>query len=358
MNKKFVDTIMYDITTNCNLRCRHCYNANFLSDENYVEVDVEKIFNAFSKIEFKSIVIQGGEPLMVSNLEELIEKFRQKGVNVFVTTNGTLLSKERISRFIKSGVTGVFFSVESDTPEVNDKIRGKGSFQTLYTNLKNFMSLYSMLLERKYIHPMLIALSTTVSSLNFMTEDKIRNFFIFADELNIKDINFNFLVNFGGSKQLNYNEHTTDFKLADSIIHVSKEFPHIGILLPVKQLEYEFFKKKYGSDINIYGTKKSCPAGDKIVYVDSNLNMLPCSWLLHLNKNIVFTKENTINLFEELPVDIFKSFSEQKKKCVSIFKECKDCKYEEMCIPICPCQMGENMKKEVCCPTRKEIAEF
>lgn len=355
-NFKF-DTIMYDVTMNCNLRCKHCYNADFLDAGSLCEIDVDKIFSAFSKIEFKNIVIQGGEPLIVSNLEELISKFRKKGINVFVTTNGTLLDKGRAVKFIKSGVNGVFFSIESALPEINDVIRGKGSFQTLYTNLRNFVALYSALLEKKYIYPMLISLSTTVSSLNFSKKKDIKDFFIFAEQLGIKDINFNFLQNFGGCKQLNYNENITNLELADFIIQVSMEFPHIEVQLPIKQIEYEYFKQKYGSNINIYGIKKDCPAGDKIVYVNPELKMLPCSWLFHLNEFSSFTKENIVNLNEDIPECIFESFFECKKKYVSVFRECLECKFSGKCIPICPCvaELGDTRDIEEFCPTRKEI---
>ena len=69
MSKKVISTIMYDITMNCNLRCSHCYNAEQLSPGHYVEANISEVIDGLSKIKFQHIVIQGGEPLMVKNLE-------------------------------------------------------------------------------------------------------------------------------------------------------------------------------------------------------------------------------------------------------------------------------------------------
>ena len=94
MGKKYINTLMYDITMNCNLRCIHCYNNEFLDAGQSVEIDVREVIDGLSKIKFTNIVIQGGEPLLVKNLEKLIEELNNKDINVFITTNATLLTKE------------------------------------------------------------------------------------------------------------------------------------------------------------------------------------------------------------------------------------------------------------------------
>lgn len=297
---------------------------------------------------------------MVSNLEELIEQFNQKNINVFLTTNATLLNPARSLRLIKSGVKGIFFSVESASEAINDEIRGKGTFHIFYENIKNFMSIYLTLRKKNYIPSLRPALSCTVSSLNFSTDTSIQKMFSFAQELGISDITFNFLVDYGGCKNLIYNKEMTNFELANQIVRISKEFPEIYVRLPMKQIEHDFLKKRYGLDVNIYGAKGSCPAGDGVAYVDAELNMYPCIWLAHKEQRNRLATENTVSLYGDVPLTMFASFMEKKQKCITVFQECSTCKYKNKCIPVCPCQ--ENSEIMECmgkaCPTRKEIREY
>lgn len=360
-NDIFINTIMYDITMNCNLRCKHCYNSDYLESGQYVEIDIDKIIHGFSKIKFENIVIQGGEPLLIKNLEELIAQFTLMNVNVFITTNAILLNKERIVSLIKSGMRGIFFSVESASEKINDEIRGKGTYKCLYNNVKNFMGIYTALIERKLIHPIRPTISCTASSINFYSDESIRDMFNFAVDLGINDIAFNFLVPYGNSKTLKFNEHISDFRLANSITKISKEYQQISIRLPVKLIEYEYLKKYYGSNINIYGAKEKCPAGDKIAYVDPDLMIYPCIWLPHFVKDTQLMLENTVCLHDEVSNSVFESFLKCKERCITVFQECGGCKYKNKCIPICPClensiEYNDSIGKS--CPARKEISEY
>lgn len=362
MGKKYINTLMYDITMNCNLRCIHCYNNEFLDAGQSVEIDVREVIDGLSKIKFTNIVIQGGEPLLVKNLEKLIEELNNKDINVFITTNATLLTKERVISLIKAGTKGIYFSIESASQIVNDRMRGVGTYSSFYKNVKNFMNVYLTLLNKKYIPPMRIELSCTASSINFSSEDEIRKIFNLAEDLKIEIIRFNFLQNFGGSKNLIYNEKLTNFEIANMIAYISKEFPYICVQLPMKQIEHEFLKKRYGLDLNIQGAKGRCPAGENIAYVDSDLNIYPCAWLIHLNREDTFTLENKRSLYGKIPENLFSTFINYKKKCVLMFEDCKRCRNKNACIPKCPClkrfETQNKDSKTVCCPTKKEIGEY
>lgn len=362
MDKNYINTLMYDVTMNCNLKCVHCYNNELLNEGYPIEIDVQRVVDGLLKIKFANIVIQGGEPLLVKNLENLIVELNNVGINVFITTNATLLTKERVISLIKAGTKGIYFSIESASQMINDKMRGTGTYLSFYKNVKNFMSIYLTLLNKKYIPSMRIELSCTASSINFSSDDEIRKIFNLAEDLKIEIIRFNFLQNFGGSKKLIYNEHLTNFEIANMIAHISTEFPYICVQLPMKQIEHEFLKKRHGSNLNIQGAKGRCPAGETIAYIDSDLNIYPCAWLIHLNKEDVFTLENKISLYGKLPQNIFDTFIAFKEKYTLMFEDCNECSYKSNCIPRCPCLEKFETKnkdlKKVGCPTRKEIGEY
>lgn len=358
MGKLCIDTLMYDITMNCNLRCRHCYNSDFLKHGNYEKINVTKVLEGFSQIDFKNIIIQGGEPLLISNLEELIMAFNEKGINVFITTNAILLSVERSINLIKSGLKGIFFSVESAYEVVNDRIRGFGTFQLFCVNVKNFSRIYTTLCKKKLIPPMRIAFSTTVSSINFESEQSICDYFEFVIKCGINSVNFNFLMNFGAGKDLEYDQTMSNLELAKLIVIVSKKYPNINIQIPLKLLEHDFLKKLGENKIKLTGAKGKCPAGETMAYVTPDLKIVPCVWLYHLGEESSFTKENESSLYKKIPQNAFETFKKYKESCISIFHECKNCKYEENCIPICPCVARFEGNRNTSCPTRKELGNY
>ena len=101
----------------CNYKCKHCF-AHF---ESGATLSVEQWKQAIDNITKKTFVsrfnLAGGEPLMYSGLDDLIEYINAKGIDVSIITNGFYLTEERIKRF-KGKVSMIGISVDSLRPEV------------------------------------------------------------------------------------------------------------------------------------------------------------------------------------------------------------------------------------------------
>ncbi len=112
----------------CNLKCEHCF-ATALEDndgarpkmtvEDYARVAKESM--ALGAVNFS---FQGGETLMVKNLEEIISACNPWRNVISVTTNGTLLTKQRAIKLRRLGVDIVTISLDSSIAEEHDKFRG------------------------------------------------------------------------------------------------------------------------------------------------------------------------------------------------------------------------------------------
>jgi MoaA/NifB/PqqE/SkfB family radical SAM enzyme len=73
---------------------------------------------------------QGGEPLLFRNLGEIITACQPSRNVISVTTNGTLLTEERIAQLKRVGVDILTISLDSAIPEEHDRFRGApGAFQ-------------------------------------------------------------------------------------------------------------------------------------------------------------------------------------------------------------------------------------
>jgi len=104
MEKGF-SVINLHLTEKCNYHCVYCFAKFHQEDE--LEMDqwihvvnqIKTYFNA-KGIKNGRINLAGGEPLIVPYLDRLIDYINQLGISVSVITNGSLLTVDRITKWI------------------------------------------------------------------------------------------------------------------------------------------------------------------------------------------------------------------------------------------------------------------
>ncbi len=122
------------VTDRCNFRCSYCmpsdifgHNYVFLhKDEILTFEEICRVAKIFVQTGISKIRLTGGEPLLRSNLEVLVEMLAQiPGVNeIALTTNGYLL--QQTARALKqAGLTRVTISLDTLKPEVLKKSAGR-----------------------------------------------------------------------------------------------------------------------------------------------------------------------------------------------------------------------------------------
>ena len=128
----------WHITEKCNLRCKHCYHSNYTSANelnlNELILIADKIDSTLRKWDKNgTLSITGGEPFVVMDrLFPLLKHISTlEKINYFdVLTNGSLFDEDILSKlkgFKK--LRRVQVSLEAGNADLNDQIRGKGSFE-------------------------------------------------------------------------------------------------------------------------------------------------------------------------------------------------------------------------------------
>ena len=80
---------------------------------------------------------QGGEPLLFPRLREVIAACRPARNVISVTTNGTLLSEERVAELRRWGVDILTVSLDSSVPAEHDRFRGRpGTFDATMAGIE------------------------------------------------------------------------------------------------------------------------------------------------------------------------------------------------------------------------------
>src|SRR5512143_1047967 len=124
------------LSDNCNLRCRHCWIVPRFTDgkpDAGRVVDVDALLVAVREAKtlgLSSAKLTGGEPLLHPRFMEVVERLSAEGLNLYMETNGTLLTAEA-ARHLKGNTKLSFVSISLDGADAatHDAFRGvKGAF--------------------------------------------------------------------------------------------------------------------------------------------------------------------------------------------------------------------------------------
>ena len=133
-----VEFAWLEITQNCNLICRHCYEGASRT-ERKPEMslkDYRFAIDTLKQVGVDRIQLVGGEPLMHSRITQLIEYVKGKFSFIEIFTNGTLLTDELLELMKNSGVS-LALSVYSEKPALHDYVtRVNGSYDKTYAHIK------------------------------------------------------------------------------------------------------------------------------------------------------------------------------------------------------------------------------
>ena len=129
MAQRFV--FQWHITHCCNLRCVHCYQADFQSHmQSATLFDILDQFTRYvEKRGFQGQVnLTGGEPLLHPDFLPLAREIRRRGFRLGILTNGTLIDEAWAKKL--AALRPVFVQISLDgTEKYHDAIRGKGNFR-------------------------------------------------------------------------------------------------------------------------------------------------------------------------------------------------------------------------------------
>ncbi len=120
--------LSWNLTARCNLRCSHCYLDAGGREAQNGELSTERCLQVVDEIAVLNasmlLILTGGEPLLRSDLDQIAARAAASGMMVVVGTNGNLLDRERAKRLVDAGVSGVGISLDSDTRDAHDQLRG------------------------------------------------------------------------------------------------------------------------------------------------------------------------------------------------------------------------------------------
>lgn len=130
--------LTWELTYACNLSCVHCLSSSGKRDPRELSTEQCKaIIDELQRMQVFYVNIGGGEPTVRSDFWELVDYATEHQVGVKFSTNGVRIDKKVAARLAASDYVDVQISLDGATAEVNDAVRGPGSFAMAVRALEN-----------------------------------------------------------------------------------------------------------------------------------------------------------------------------------------------------------------------------
>jgi mycofactocin radical SAM maturase len=130
--------LTWELTYACNLACVHCLSSSGRRDPRELSTaECRAVIDELERMQVFYVNIGGGEPTVRRDFWELVDYATAHNVGVKFSTNGSRITPEIARRLAASDYVDVQISLDGATAEVNDRVRGGGSFDMAMTAVKH-----------------------------------------------------------------------------------------------------------------------------------------------------------------------------------------------------------------------------
>ncbi len=121
--------LTWELTYACNLACVHCLSSSGRRDPRELSTsDCKSLIDELERMQVFYVNIGGGEPTVRADFWELVDYATAHHVGVKFSTNGVKITPQVAARLAASDYVDVQISLDGATAEVNDAVRGPGSY--------------------------------------------------------------------------------------------------------------------------------------------------------------------------------------------------------------------------------------
>ena len=313
--------IQWHITNFCNLRCRHCYQEYFNSDEDLPWLKLKTIYeNILSTAQEWNkkmhITITGGEPLLKKETFLLLDYLDLKDEisELSLITNGFFLNEEICQRLDDSPkLKKIKISLDGASEKTNDFIRGRGTFNKVMKAIEKV----------KKFSNLQITLMFTIMKINFK---EIEDTFELCKDFNLEGLMVERFIPLG--QGISIEEQILDKdewkNLTNALLELCQINSPLNELLPYRAFQIKFNHSTNSPTLELLGapctagTDGLCIMPDGMVYPCRRFN-LPVGNLVEQSLSKIWQNSEVLNKIREK-----NNLQGKCKECP--IKECRGCR--------------------------------
>jgi cyclic pyranopterin phosphate synthase len=136
-----INYLPISVTDRCNFRCIYCVPSNPFNVIPHEKIaryeELLRITRIATQTGITKVRITGGEPFARKDIMTFLEKLCsiESLKDISITTNGALLSKDKIDRLLRFGIRRMNFSMDTLNPEKFKKITKRDAFYKVKKNI-------------------------------------------------------------------------------------------------------------------------------------------------------------------------------------------------------------------------------
>jgi MoaA/NifB/PqqE/SkfB family radical SAM enzyme len=293
---------IWQISNVCNYNCSYCI---FASGSKRIEGELNtdqalKTVDQLYDLGYTHLKITGGEPFIRKDLGDIIKRAKSYGMNVDVSTNASLITKEKALNMAKAGLDMMHVSLDGHTKELQENLRGDKTYQRTLDGLK-------CLTDAK--------IYTRIGTVIYRDNDtKLKEIIEFSYNRGADEIAISIMEPSGriaGDDTLKTKRSLED--MCSEIELLKEEFE--GRI----KVHYNFKTEVDGNCINNFKNNNNntlCPGGDKFIYIDNFGRVAPCTWVVENDPSYYsMSTLKTKSLKEILLSKRLRIFSQNKESC-------------------------------------------
>ncbi len=126
-------------TFRCQCNCVHCFSAVKGRDNSHEmsTEELKKAIDQFKALGALLVIFSGGEPLLREDIFDLVAHAHGIGLLTRISTNGFLLTRERVAELKQAGLNQCGVSIDDADPATHDRLRGlPGCFERAVQGLR------------------------------------------------------------------------------------------------------------------------------------------------------------------------------------------------------------------------------
>ena len=256
--------ISWNVTNDCNMYCRHCYrDAGAKAKYELNTAEGKELIDEIAKAGFKIMVFSGGEPLMRSDIYELVAYAKTKGLRPVFGTNGTLINLDTAKRLKNAGALAVGISLDSVDASKHDKFRATpGAWEGAVSGMRSCKQV-----------GLPFQIHTTVVDWNYHEVEQLTDF---AVEIGAVAHHIFFLVPTG--RAVNIEQESLRAEQYENLLQrIMKKQQQVDIeLKPTCAPQFMRIAKQIGLDTRF---TKGCLAGTAYCIISPKGDVQPCAYL-------------------------------------------------------------------------------
>jgi len=207
VSEAYPQVMNIETTNACNFRCIMCPIDEMKRPTGTMEFSLWKKIVQEAKGKTEMIIPSFfGEPLLNPKIVDFVKYAKDSGIDVHMSTNTSLLTKDKSEALIKAGIDKILICIDGATKEVYEKVRKGGVFEKTIANAEAAMQARDELGGHTVIELQLIELAPTSPEVEkFINKWKNTS----ADHLKIKKFQ-----NWGGQLNQKSYSHSTAYENA------------------------------------------------------------------------------------------------------------------------------------------------